>query len=430
MQIGRNFSMKIAIFGLGYVGFTAMCCIASEGHTVIGLDVSETKVNQINAGKSPITEPGVGELLIDGIAAGRISASTEIGHHLDDCDIAIVCVGTPSAPDGSHNMTYIAEVTRQIAKAISLDRTTPLTIAYRSTIRPGTVEGLIEPILVSELGDAFDRLVELVYNPEFLRESSAVRDFREPPKVVIGTKNAQVSPRMEELNKNISAPTFYVPLGEAELTKFVDNTWHAVKVAFANEIGRVCMQLGLSATKVHEIFVSDTKLNISPYYTRPGGAFGGSCLPKDVRALQYIAADCGANTHMIDALLRSNEAHKYRLYERATAGLKPGASVLLAGLAFKAHTDDLRESPNIDLARNLLKDGYKVSIFDPAIDASKLVGANLGYAYTQIPTLSQLLVPKETAEGGQYDRVIATNATFKQLTLDGGLDVVDLSTLS
>ena len=154
--------MKIAIFGLGYVGFTAMCCIASEGHTVIGLDVSETKVNQINAGKSPITEPGVGELLIDGIAAGRISASTEIGHHLDDCDIAIVCVGTPSAPDGSHNMTYIAEVTRQIAKAISLDRTTPLTIAYRSTIRPGTVEGLIEPILVSELGDAFDRLVELV----------------------------------------------------------------------------------------------------------------------------------------------------------------------------------------------------------------------------------------------------------------------------
>lgn len=422
--------MKIAIFGLGYVGFTAMCCIASEGHLVIGFDVSETKVTQINAGQSPITEPGVAELLTTGIAAGNIAAFTEIGRHLDDCDLAIVCVGTPSAPDGSHNMTYIAEVTRQIAKAIPLDRKTPLTIAYRSTIRPGTVEGLIEPILVSELGDAFDRLVELVYNPEFLRESSAVRDFREPPKVVIGTKNAQVSPRMEELNKNISAPTFYVPLGEAELTKFVDNTWHAVKVAFANEIGRVCMQLGLSATKVHEIFVSDTKLNISPYYTRPGGAFGGSCLPKDVRALQYIAADCGANTHMIDALLRSNEAHKYRLYERATENLEPGASVLLAGLAFKAHTDDLRESPNIDLARNLLKDGYKVSIFDPAIDATKLVGANLGYAYTQIPTLRKLLISKDTAESQQYDRVIATNATFKQLNLAGQRDVVDLSTLS
>lgn len=422
--------MKIAIFGLGYVGFTAMCCIASEGHEVIGFDVSETKVNQIMAGRSPITEPGVAELLAEGLAAGRISAFTEIGSRLDDADLAIVCVGTPSAPDGSHNMTYIAEVSRQIAKAIDRKRTTPLTVAYRSTIRPGTVEGLIEPIMVSELGDEFERLVELVYNPEFLRESSAVKDYREPPKIVIGTRDGRKSPRMEELNKNITAPTFYVHLGEAELTKFVDNTWHAVKVAFANEIGRVCMQLGLSATQVHEIFVSDTKLNISPYYTRPGGAFGGSCLPKDVRALQYIAADCGANTHLIDSLLRSNEAHKYRLYERATENLPKGASVLLAGLAFKARTDDLRESPNIDLARNLLRDGYKVAIFDPAIDATKLVGANLGYAYTQIPTLKTLLTSKDVAEKTRYDRIIINNATFKDLTLSGTQDIVDLSTLA
>ncbi len=422
--------MKIAIFGLGYVGFTAMCCIASEGHQVVGFDISETKVGQIVAGKSPITEPGVAELLSQGLAAGRISAYTEIDGRLDDVDLAIVCVGTPSAPDGSHNMTYIAEVTRQIAKAIDKERQKPLTIAYRSTIRPGTVEGLIEPILASELGDAFGRLIEVVYNPEFLRESSAVQDYREPPKVVIGTRDGRKSAVMEELNKNITAPTFYVRLGEAELTKFVDNTWHAVKVAFANEIGRVCMQLGLSASQVHQIFVSDTKLNISPYYTRPGGAFGGSCLPKDVRALQYIAADCGANTHLIDALLRSNEAHKYRLYERATENLPKGASVLVAGLAFKAHTDDLRESPNIDLTRNLLRDGYKVSVFDPAIDAGKLVGANLGYAYTQIPTLRQLLISKEAAENARYDRIIVNNATFKALNLSGAQDIVDLSTLS
>ena len=422
--------MKIAIFGLGYVGFTAMCCIASEGHQVVGFDISETKVGQIVAGKSPITEPGVAELLSQGLAAGRISAYTEIDGRLDDVDLAIVCVGTPSAPDGSHNMTYIAEVTRQIAKAIDKERQKPLTIAYRSTIRPGTVEGLIEPILASELGDAFGRLIEVVYNPEFLRESSAVQDYRDPPKVVIGTRDGRKSAVMEELNKNITAPTFYVRLGEAELTKFVDNTWHAVKVAFANEIGRVCMQLGLSASQVHQIFVSDTKLNISPYYTRPGGAFGGSCLPKDVRALQYIAADCGANTHLIDALLRSNEAHKYRLYERATENLPKGASVLVAGLAFKAHTDDLRESPNIDLTRNLLRDGYKVPVFDPAIDAGKLVGANLGYAYTQIPTLRQLLISKEAAESARYDRIIVNNATFKALNLSGAQDIVDLSTLS
>jgi len=422
--------MKVAIFGLGYVGFTAMCCIAKEGHDVIGFDVSEKKVNQINRGVSPITEPGVDELLTQGLEAGRISAYTEIKHHLEDCDIAIVCVGTPSAPDGAHNMTYIAEVTRQIAAAIGSKRTSPLTVVYRSTIRPGTVEGLIAPILASELGDAFERSVELVYNPEFLRESSAVQDYFDPPKIVIGTVDGQPSARMDLLNKNLKAPTFYVRLGESEITKFVDNTWHALKVAYANEVGRICMQLGLSAKTVHEIFVSDTKLNISPYYMRPGGAFGGSCLPKDVRAMQFIAADCGAHTHLVDSLLRSNEAHKYRLFEHSTRGLAPGASVLLVGLAFKAHTDDLRESPNIDLARGLLREGYKLSVFDPAIDANKLVGANLGYAYTQIPTLAQLLVSKDVAENTAYDRVIIANDTYRKLDIGRHGDIINLNALS
>ena len=422
--------MKIAIFGLGYVGFTAMCCIAKEGHHVIGFDVSEKKVNQINHGIAPITEPGVDALLREGLEAGRINAYTEIRDHLEDCDMAIVCVGTPSAPDGSHNMTYIAEVTRQIAAAVGKSRRSPLTVVYRSTIRPGTVEGLIAPILAAELGDAFERSVELVYNPEFLRESSAIQDYFDPPKIVIGTVDGKPNARMDLLNQNINAPTFYVHLGESEITKFVDNTWHAVKVAYANEIGRICLQLGLSAKTVHEIFVSDTKLNISPYYTRPGGAFGGSCLPKDVRAMQYIAADCGAHTHLVDSLLRSNEAHKYRLFQHVTRDLAPGSTVLLVGLAFKADTDDLRESPNIDLARGLLRGGYKLSIFDPAIDATKLVGANLGYAYTQIPTLSQLLVSKETAEATTYDRVITTNLTYRKLNLEKNGDIVNLNSLS
>lgn len=423
--------MIIAIFGLGYVGFTAMCCLAKEGHQVIGFDVSEKKVNQIKAGISPITEPGVDVLLTQGLEAGLISAHTEIRDHIDRCDMAIVCVGTPSAPDGSHNMTFIAEVTRQIAVAIAggARRTAPLTVVYRSTIRPGTVAGLIAPILASELGDAFETSVELVYNPEFLRESSAVQDYFDPPKIVIGTADGKPSARMDILNRNISAPTFYVPLGEAELTKFVDNTWHAVKVAYANEIGRICLQLGLSASKVHEIFVADTKLNISSYYMRPGGAFGGSCLPKDVRAMQYIAADCGAHTHLVDSLLRSNDAHKYRLLEQVSRGLQPGASLLVVGLAFKALTDDLRESPNIDLTRGLLQAGFRVSVFDPAIDASKLVGANLGYAYTQIPTLSRMLVDRETAETTFYDRVVLTNATARLLNLATFGDVVDIGSL-
>jgi GDP-mannose 6-dehydrogenase len=422
--------MKIAIFGLGYVGFTAMCCIAKEGHNVIGFDVNEKKVRQINQGIAPIIEPGVSELLKDGLHDKKIAAFTEIGSQLSDCDMAIVCVGTPSAPDGSHNMTYIAEVTRQISAAVGEARTSPLTVVYRSTIRPGTVEGLISPIFAAELGADFEDMIELVYNPEFLRESSAIQDYFDPPKIVIGTVDGKPNARMDLLNANIDAPTFYVRLGESEITKFVDNTWHALKVSYANEIGRICLQLGLSATKVHEVFVSDTKLNISPYYMRPGGAFGGSCLPKDVRAMQYIAADCGAHTHLVDSLLRSNEAHKYRLFQYVTHDLAPGSTILLVGLAFKADTDDLRESPNIDLARGLLREGYKLSIFDPAIDATKLVGANLGYAYTQIPTLSHLLVSKETAEATAYDRVIITNLTHKQLNLEKNGDIVNLNALS
>ena len=421
--------MQVVIFGLGYVGFTAACCIASEGHRVIGVDVSEKKVNTILGGVSPIVEPGVEEMLQKGLAAGLIHADTRINGHLNDADLAIVCVGTPSAADGAHDMHYIIEVTRQIAEAVDPKRTTPLTVAFRSTIRPGTIEDLIQPIFQRQLGDAAGRLVQLVYNPEFLRESSAVQDYFEPPKVVIGTADGKPNATMETLNANIDAPTFYVGYREAEFTKFVDNTWHAVKVSFANEIGRVCLALGIKATQVHEIFKSDTKLNISPYYTRPGGAFGGSCLPKDVRALQYIAADCGANTHLVDSLIRSNEAHKHRLYEYATEGLEAGAKVLLAGLAFKAGTDDLRESPNIDLARKLLAGGFDLDIYDPGIDAQKLVGANLGYAYSRLPTIERILVNKETTGRTSYARVIAANATVNDLDLPAGTDLRDLGTL-
>lgn len=407
--------MKIAIFGLGYVGFTAMCCIASEGHVVVGIDVNSDKVAGINAGIAPIREPGVDAMLVEGLAQGRITALTSVAGALDDCDMAIVCVGTPSGADGGHDMRYIIDVTRQIAGELRPGRERPLTVAYRSTIRPGTLDELIHPIFRARLGEHTDALVELVYNPEFLREASAVHDYFNPPKIVIGTKDGAPSATMDALNANLAAPVFYVGFRESEITKFVDNTWHACKVAFANEIGRVCMALGISATKVHEIFVSDTKLNISAYYTRPGGAFGGSCLPKDVRALQRIAADCGAGTHLVDSLLRSNEAHKYALFRAAVEGLAPGARVLVAGLAFKANTDDLRESPNVDLVRMLLSADYDVKVFDPAVDASQLVGANLGYIYTRIPQLEALLVTADEAQGGDFDRIIITNATGRQL---------------
>jgi len=420
--------MKIAIYGLGYVGLTGAICLASDGHDILGVDVSEEKVRRIAAGSSPIKEPGLDKMLAEALANGRLRCTTDPIEPIRSCDIAIVCVGTPSAPDGAHNMRDIAEVTRQIANAVnSVGRTDRLTVVYRSTIRPGTIDGLILPIFNSALGSATD-LIELVYNPEFLREATAVQDFFNPPKVVVGTHDGLPSARVEEMNKTLKAPTFTVGFREAEFTKFVDNSFHALKVAYANEIGRLCVSLGIDAKVVHKIFVSDTKLNISPYYLRPGGPFGGSCLPKDVRALQHISNDVGANTHVIDALMRSNEAHKHFLFTRAVNGLKPGATILMLGLAFKSDTDDLRESPNIDLARKLIQAGYAVSIYDPSLKPQHLIGQNLGYAFSHLPRLTELLVGREVAEGESFDLVIDTNGRSGALSLKCG-NVVDFHAL-
>ena len=425
----RKAAMKIAIFGLGYVGLTASACLTHEGHEVVGVDVSDEKIAAVNAGRSPIAEPGIAEMIASAVEKGLLSATKDAAPHLNTCEMAFVCVGTPSAPDGSHNMTYIAEVSRQIAALIDPHRADALTVVYRSTMRPGTTEDLIEPIFEAQLG-ADSGKVEIVYCPEFMRESVAIDDFFHPPKIVIGTKDAGPCARLDALNQKIEAPRFYTHYREAELTKFVDNTFHAVKIAFANEIGRVCGQLGISAKTVHEIFVSDTILNISPYYLRPGGAFGGSCLPKDVRALQYIASDAGADTHLVDSLIRSNEAHKHFLFESCTRDLAPRSKVLLLGIAFKSNSDDLRESPNIDLARKLLQAGYDLSIYDPHIVPSKLLGQNLGYAFSNLPKLTRLLVDRSVAEGGHFDLVVDTRGWAKTLSLKPGQRIIDVNTLN
>jgi GDP-mannose 6-dehydrogenase len=422
--------MKIAIIGLGYVGFTGLCCMASQGYEVVGFDVSPEKVDGVRNGVAPITEPQVQEMLSAAAAEGRVSAHQVLNGHLDDCDMAIVCVGTPSGPDGAHDMRYIAGSARDIAEALRAPRETPMTVVYRSTVRPGTMSSLVEPIFRDVLGEAYESRVELVYNPEFLREGTAVADYFAPPKIVIGTRDGAVSRRMKLLYAGIDAPVFVTGFPEAEITKFVDNTWHATKVAFANEIGRICLDMGVSAAKVHEVFVSDTKLNVSPYYLRPGGAFGGSCLPKDVRALQHLSSDAGVTTPLIDALIRSNEAHKQRLFRVVTERVPAGAHVLVAGVAFKADTDDLRESPNLDLIRRLLRAGYRVSLYDPAVSVNALVGANLGYALGAVPEMGSLLIPHEEAVSGAFDLTVITNATGKRLGLSADRPVLDLSTIT
>ncbi len=422
--------MKVAIFGLGYVGFTAACCISSEGHSVVGVDVSDAKLEDIKNGIPPFEEPGLAELMQKGREVGELTATKDALEALTGADLAIVCVGTPSGPDGAHDMRYIADVSRQIAQAMQSLPEQRTTVAYRSTMRPGSIRHLISPIFETNLGEGWDSHVELVYNPEFLREAMAIKDYFHPSKIVIGTKDGRESAVMEKLHANIDAPVFVTGYEEAEITKFVDNSWHAIKVAFANEIGRVCQKMDISASMVHKIFVSDTKLNISPYYTRPGGAFGGSCLPKDVRALQYIATDVGANIHLVDSLLRTNEAHKNHQFEQIMAALPEGGTALMTGLAFKAHTDDLRESPNVDLARKLLAAGIKLRIFDPALVPAKLRGQNLGYTYANLPTIDKLLITKEEAETTPWDVVVASNATIEQLTLPEGTTIVATHTIA
>jgi GDP-mannose 6-dehydrogenase len=420
--------MKIAVFGLGYVGMTTAACLTREGHEVVGVDVSDEKIAIVNAGKSPITEPGLDQLVERAVRKGLLSATKDASRHLDSCTMAIVCVGTPSAPDGSHNMSFIAEVSHQIAELVGPARATTLTVVFRSTIRPGTIEELVLPIFEDAVRGRMD-LVEVVYNPEFLRESVAIEDFLNPPKIVIGTKDGERCTALDELNARIEAPVFYTTYRAAEMTKFVDNTFHAVKIAFANEVGRVCDKLGISAATVHKIFISDTKLNISPYYLRPGGAFGGSCLPKDVRAFQYIASDVGAHACLVDSVLRSNDEHKNFLFENCLRAVPAGGQVLMLGLAFKEDSDDLRESPNIDLARKFLQSHIGLSIYDPHVEPSKLLGQNLGYAFSNLPALRKLLIPKSVAESELFDLVIDTRGWAKHMALRARR-VIDVNTLS
>jgi GDP-mannose 6-dehydrogenase len=407
--------MRIAVFGLGYVGLTTAACLAEVGHNIIGFDVNEEKVAKINCGISPIVEPGLQQLLENALRRKSLRA-----HHQIDgeaFDIALVCVGTPSASDGSHNMTSIVEVSRQLANFHARHDNLTLTVVYRSTFRPGTMDELILPIFQRTLDTRALQSVELFYNPEFMRESSAISDYFNPPKIVIGSGPGQRSRALDAIYAGIAAPLFYTTYREAELIKLVDNSWHALKVAYANEIGRICLHLGVSATKIHDMFISDTKLNLSQAYLRPGGAFGGSCLPKDLRAIQYIARDSGANTVLLDSVERSNDAHKHFLFRYCVGDLSPPASILLVGLAFKAGTDDLRESPAVDLARKLLNSGFKLLIFDRTTDASKLIGQNLGYAAIHLPTLDDLLVSEHEARNTMFDLVIDSTGGAEQLGL-------------
>jgi GDP-mannose 6-dehydrogenase len=382
--------MKICVLGLGYVGAVSAGCLAKDGHEVIGVDPERTKVDLINAGRTPIIEKDIGEIIREQVKAGRLSATTEVSHAVRHTDLALVCVGTPSLPNGGIDLRYIKRVCEQIGLAIQAHAGAPV-IVMRSTMLPGTMREVVIPLLEKFSGKKAGEEFGLCINPEFLREGTAVHDYYHPPKTVIGEVNKASGDLLATLYAKMPAPMIRTDIETAEMVKYADNCWHAVKVGFANEIGNMCKALSVDAHRVMEIFCQDQKLNLSPYYLKPGFAFGGSCLPKDLRALLYKAKTMDVQLPILSAVLPSNQLQIERGVQAVLE--KGNREIGILGISFKAGTDDLRESPMVELTERLIGKGYDVKVYDRNVSLACLHGANRDYILNKIPHLSRLMVP-------------------------------------
>jgi GDP-mannose 6-dehydrogenase len=380
--------MRVSVFGLGYVGSVSAANFAADGHDVVGVDVHPVKVDAINEGRSPIVEPGLDELLAGGARAGRLRATTSTEDAIQSTDLSLICVGTPSRKNGSLDLTYLERVCEQIGSVLK-DKHDYHVVVVRSTVLPGTTHGLVIPALERTSGKKYGEGFGVAVNPEFLREGTAIKDFKQPPLTLVGHNHAADAAPTKALYQNIDAPLYSTSIRVAEMMKYTSNTWHAVKVVFANEIGNLCKRVGVDSHEVMEIFCKDEKLNLSPYYLKPGFAFGGSCLPKDVRALQYRAKEVDLDMPMINSVLDSNHLQVQHAIDRIVDTGKK--RIGLFGFSFKAGTDDLRESPMVVLAEALLGKGYQLCIYDKNVSLARLVGANKSYINEQIPHLSQHL---------------------------------------
>jgi GDP-mannose 6-dehydrogenase len=381
--------MRIAIFGLGYVGAVSAACLSKEGHHVIGVDANPDKVDLIKKGKSPVVEKDVDEMIASGVANGTLRATTNSAAAVRDADLSIVCVGTPSSPNGNLELGYVKRVCEEIGAALK-EKDGFAAVVIRSTVLPGTLRSLVIPTLEAASGRTVGDDLGAGFFPEFLRESTAVWDFYNPPKVVFAASDHQTQAMLETINAGFDAPKICTNYEIAEMVKYADNTWHAVKVAFANEIGSIAKAVNIDGGAVMDIFCKDTKLNISPKYLRPGFAFGGSCLPKDVRALTYKARSLDLDTPLINSIMPSNERHIERALRMVLDLNERNVGVL--GLSFKSGTDDLRESPVVELVERLLGKGHEIRIFDHNVNLSTLVGANRAYIYEHLPHIAKLMV--------------------------------------
>ena len=375
-------SNSVSVFGLGYVGCVSAACLAREGHVVVGVDVSKSKVDMINAGAATIVEQGIGELVEEMVGAGKLSATTSVADAVKRTNISLVCVGTPSQANGGLDLAYVRRVSEEIGEALK-DKSDFHVVVIRSTVLPGTTREVVIPILEKTSGKKAGKDFGVSMNPEFLREGTSIKDFDDPPFTVIGADDERTSSAVASLYAKLKAPVRVVSLEVSEMIKYSCNSFHGLKVAFANEIGSICKALNVDSHDVMKIFCEDTKLNIAPYYLRPGFAFGGSCLPKDLRALAYRARQLDVEVPVLMSALASNEKQITRAYDmvRATGAKKVG----MLGLAFKAGTDDLRESPIVTLVERLIGKGIQLAIYDGHVAKANLIGANREYIEKEIP---------------------------------------------
>lgn len=380
--------MRIAVFGLGYVGVVSAACLARDGHEVIGVDPQPEKVRLVAGGKTPIVEQYVGELIEEAVRTGRLTATTDAADAVRRSDLSLVCVGTPSRRNGGLDTSAVERVCQQIGAAIRASGR-PHLVVMRSTILPGTMRGLVIPTLERASGMTAGEGLRVANNPEFLRESTAVYDYDNPPKTVVGSLDPETAEQVLALYTDLPGPKIATSVEVAELVKYADNAWHAVKVAFGNEIGNIAKAVGVDSWAVMDIFCQDQKLNISPYYLKPGYAFGGSCLPKDVRALTYKGRELDLELPLLNSLLPSNDRQIERAFEHVAAcGTR---RVAFLGISFKSGTDDLRESPQVALVEKLIGKGYDLRIYDRNVHLARLTGANRDYIVNVIPHISEIL---------------------------------------
>lgn len=422
---------RISVFGLGYVGVVLAACLADNGHDVVGLDVNPLKVKIVNEGRSPILEEGINELVNKVVGSGRLRAGCDLGEAVQTTDLSFICVGTPSNQNGSINLSYIRRVCEEIGAALKTKQAYHV-IVTRSTMLPGSTEELVIPTLEKASGKKAGLDFGVCFNPEFLREGSSIRDFYHPPFTIIGGTDDRAVRAASDLYAMLDAPRFEVPIKVAEMTKYANNTFHALKVTFANEIGNICKAQGIDSQKVMEIFCQDKKLNLSPYYLKPGFAFGGSCLPKDVRALLYHARRMDLEVPVLEAILPSNDRQieiAYQMIERTGC-----RHIGVLGFSFKAGTDDLRESPVVELIEHLIGRGYFVAVYDRYVSLSNLHGANRAYIEAEIPHIANLMTDSLDEVIGRSDIIVLGNKSdeFRDALkkLGKGQRVIDLVRIS